>query len=341
MNDTPWYPTSDELRQARERLKPYVLMTPLLRAEALEIHGRRVFIKPENLQRTGSFKIRGAANAILSLQLDARDRGVVTFSSGNHGAAVAFAAREIGNADRGQPYPCTVVMPENASRIKAERVEMFGAEVVYYGKTVAERQAKAEELARQSGKDVIPSYDDRRVICGQGSIGPEIMDQWMGFPSRTRRLYIVAGPVGGGGLMGGTSAALRARGFSGRIVGVEPETANDTEKSFAAGEQVETPLSDTICDGLRSTMPGELTFPILKKCVDSIATVSDEEVQTAMKWLLSEMKILVEPSGAVAVAAWMNGKLSIHEHDPQNPDFAGDVILIVSGGNVDPAAVVQ
>jgi len=339
MDETPYHPSGEELRQARERLKPYILMTPLLRAEALEIHGRRVFVKPENLQRTGSFKIRGAANAILSLQLDARERGVVAFSSGNHGAAVAFAAREIGNADRGQPYPCTVVMPEDASRNKADRVETFGAEVVFHGKTVAERQAKAEELAEKSGRDVVPSYDDRRVICGQASIGAEIMDQWMGLPSRTRRMYMVAGPVGGGGLMAGTSAALRARGFSGRIAGVEPQAASDTQKSFAAGERVETELGTTICDGLRSTKPGALTFPILKKCVDAITTVSDEEVQTAMKWLLAEMKILVEPSGAVAIAAWMNGKLSIHEHDPQNPDFAGDVILIVSGGNVDPKTV--
>jgi len=178
------------------------------------------------------------------------------------------------------------------------------------------------------------------VICGQASIGAEVMDQWMGLPSRTRRMYMVAGPVGGGGLMAGTSAALRSRGFSGRIVGVEPESANDTEKSFAANARVETPLSETICDGLRATQPGELTFPILKKCVDAIATVSDTEVQTAMQWLLSEMKILVEPSGAVAVAAWMNGKLSNPEHDAQNPEFAGDVILIVSGGNVDPVSVV-
>jgi len=340
MDAKPYHPTGDDLRQAKERIKPHVLITPLLRAEGLEKPGRRVYIKPENLQRTGSFKARGAFSALTALSPEARARGVITFSSGNHGNALAFAAKELGTAERGQPYPCTVVMPESASAVKVARTKSLGAEVVFCGNSVEERRAKAEALGKETGREVIPSYDDPRIICGQGTLGTEIMDQWMGIPSRTRRLYMVAGPVGGGGMMAGASAALRSRGFAGRMVGVEPEEANDTQQSLAKGERVSTELSLTICDGLRSTIPGAITFPILQKCAVTIATVTDEQVLQAVRWLLDDMKILVEPSGAAAVAAWMNGKLDIADHDPESPETSGDVVLIVTGGNVDPGLVV-
>jgi threonine dehydratase len=341
MTASSYHPSGDELRQARDRIKPYVLMTPLLRAEALERDGRRVFIKPENLQRTGSFKVRGAFNFLASLTPDQRARGVVAFSSGNHGAAVALAARELGILERGQPYPCTVVMPERATPLKISRVQTLDAEVVLHGTTVDDRKSKAMEIAKTGGREVVPSYDDSRIICGQGTLGAEMMDQWMGFPSRTRRLYLVAGPVGGGGLMAGVSASLRARGFGGRIAGIEPEAANDTQQSLTKGEPVTIDSPMTICDGLRSTTPGKLTFPILKKCIEGITTVSDEEVQHAVAWLLGEMKLLVEPSGAVAVAAWMSGALNNPGHDPESQEHLGDVVLIVSGGNVDPKTVLS
>jgi threo-3-hydroxy-L-aspartate ammonia-lyase len=336
MNTNGFHPTGDDFRAARDRIKPYVLATPLLRAEGLERQGRRVFLKAENLQRLGSFKVRGAFNAVASLTPEVRAKGVIAFSSGNHGTAVALAMNDLGRQERGEPYKCTVVMPERASPTKVARIQALGAEIVHCGTTVADRKAKAEELAKQTGQEVIPSYDDRRVICGQGTLGGEIMDQWMGIPSKTRRLYLVVGPVGGGGLMAGIAASLRARGFGGRIVGVEPDEANDTQQSLAVGEPVVINSPMTICDGLRSTTPGTLTFPILKKCLEGVVTVTDEQVQAAMVWLLSEMKLLVEPSGAVAVAAWMNGLLDKPEHNPAQPEFAGDVVLLISGGNVDP-----
>jgi len=336
MEENGFQPTGEDFRAARDRIKAFIISTPLLRAEGLERGGRRVFIKAENLQRTGSFKVRGAFNALTACSPEVRARGVIAYSSGNHGAAVAFAARELGVQERGQPYPCTVVMPERASPVKVARVQALGAEVIFHGNTTEHRKAKAYELAKQNGREVLPSYDDKRIICGQGSLGAETMDQWMGMPSKTRRLYLVAGPVGGGGLMAGVSAALRVRGFTGRIMGVEPEEANDTQQSLALGEPVSIDSPMTICDGLRATSPGNLTFPILKKCLEGVVTVSDDQVRAAMTWLLAEMKLLVEPSGAVAVAAWMNGALDNPEHDPQKPEFGGDVVLVISGGNVDP-----
>ena len=193
-----WKPTGDDLRAAQQRIKPHIFSTPLLRAEPLERDGRRVFLKPENLQKTGSFKVRGAFNALLSLDADARARGVIAFSSGNHGAAVAFAARELGVLEHGQPYPCTVVVPEDANPAKLSSMKRFGAEIVLCGRTVEDRKAKAYELGAAQGREVVPSYDDRRIIAGQGTIGLEVMDQWMALPSRTRKLCLVAGPVGGG-----------------------------------------------------------------------------------------------------------------------------------------------
>ena len=325
-----WKPTGDDLRAAQQRIKPHIFTTPLLRAEELERDGRRVFLKPENLQKTGSFKVRGAFNAITSLEPEARARGVIAFSSGNHGAAVAYASRDLGIKETGAPYPCTVVVPEDANPVKLASMEKLGAEIVTCGHTVDERKAKAYELGESSGRAVLPSYDDARIITGQGTIGLEVMDQWMAIPTKTRKLYAVACPVGGGGLMAGTSAALRARGFSGTILGVEPEVGNDTQQSFAAGQRVAIDLPATLCDGLKSTTPGELTFPILQQCIQGIVTVSDAAVVSALNYLMREMKILVEPSGAVAVAAWQSGAIL------SDPDDPGDVILIVSGGNVDP-----
>ncbi|MGD0089073.1 MAG: threonine/serine dehydratase [Planctomycetota bacterium] len=336
MSTNGFHPAADDFRAARERIRPYICTTPLLRADPLERGGKRVFLKPENLQRTGSFKVRGAFNAAASFSPETKARGAVAFSSGNHGTAVALAMRELGLQERGQPYKCVVVMPEGANPVKTARVRALGAEVVFCGKTVAERQAKAEELAMQNGYGVIPSYDHKRIICGQGTLGLEIMDQWIALPSHPGPLHLVAAPVGGGGLMAGVAAALRAGYFDGRIVGVEPENANDTLQSLARGERVTIGAPVTICDGLCSTTPGKLTFPILKQFLEGVVTVSDEQVRAAVAFLLSEMKLLVEPSGAVAVAAWMCGLLDNPPHAPPRQEQAGDVVLVVSGGNVDP-----
>lgn len=319
----PFEPSAADFTAARQRIAPHVVQTPLLRAEFLERGSARVFVKAENLQRGGAFKARGAFNAVLSMPVAQRARGVVAFSSGNHATAVALAARDVGHADCGTPLPCTVVMPDDSVPQKIARVRELGAEIVFYGKTVGERQSHAEELAKQRGQTVIPSYDDAAVICGQGTLGEEILEQWQALRGG-ERLALVAGPVGGGGLMAGTSAAVRLNGFAGQIVGVEPASADDTAQSFAVGSRVSIPLSQTICDGLRSTAPGVMTFPILRKHVNAIVTASDDEVRRAALALLNELKILVEPSGAVVVAAWMSGALKAD---------AGDAVLILSGGN--------
>lgn len=332
-----WQPSGDEIRAARERIKAFVVATPLLRCEPLDRPGRRVFIKPENLQRTGSFKVRGAFNAMASLEPGQKQDGPITYSSGNHAQALALAAREMGFTERGQPYPCTVFMPEGASPLKVDRAKALGAEILFAGKTTEDRKHAALDLAQKTGRPVIPSYDDPRIVCGQGMLGVEIMDQWMGMPSRTRRLGLVATPLGGGGLLSGTAAALRARGFGGRIVGVEPQTGDDTRQSLAAGKRVEVPLPQTVCDGLMSVIPGEVTFPILQKCKVEAVAVSDEQVKAAAYWLLDTMKLLVEPSGAVAVAGWMSG--SIVESPDQSTDEILDVVLLLSGGNADPALI--
>jgi len=332
----PWHPSGDDIRAARERIKPFVQATPLLRAEFLDRPTRRVFLKPENLQRTGSFKVRGAFNALAAMEPQQCAQGVITFSSGNHALALALACHDLGYIARGKPYSCTVVMPEDASALKVQRTKGLGAEVVFAGKTTEDRKAKALELALQSGCPVIPSYDHPAIVCGQGTLGLEIMDQWMGAPSRTRRLGLVAMPLGGGGLLSGTAAALRARGFGGHIYGIEPESGSDTKQSLENGQRVQIEQPDTVCDGLRSITPGAVTFPILQKCQCRAATVSDAQVKRAAYWLLDVMKLLVEPSGAVAVAAWINGLL---ECDAEAGDEVLDVVLILSGGNVEPPLI--
>lgn len=331
-----WQPSGDEIRQARERIKPFITATPLLRAEALDRPGRRVFIKPENLQRTGSFKVRGAFNAMASLTPEQKAAGVVTYSSGNHAQALALAARELGLTERGQAYPCRVYMPRGANPLKIARTEALGAEIEYAGLSTEDRRKAAVEFGHAQGRTVIPSYDDPRIICGQGTLGVEIMDQWMGMPSRTRRLGLVATPLGGGGLLSGTAAALRTRGYGGRVVGVEPAAGNDTQQSLAAGKRVEIPLPETVCDGLMAVMPGEFTFAILQKTKAEAFAVSEDQTKAAAFWLLDEMKLLVEPSGAVAVAAWKAGVIS---DDSGGSDEVLDVVLLLSGGNADPSLI--
>jgi threonine dehydratase len=326
-----WQPVGEDFRAAKERIKNHVHITPLLRAEALDRAGHKVFVKTENLQRTGSFKVRGAFNAVASLTPEQRATGVVTHSSGNHAQAMALAARELGMAEQGKPYPCTVVVPEDALTWKVARTRALGAQIVTAGRDSADREAKARELAETTGRILIPSYDDPRIIAGQGTLGPELMDQWMGMPLRTRKLSLVAGAVSGGGLMSGVAAGLRTRGFAGPIVGVEPEGADDTRRSMESGarESIEDP--QTVCDALRVRQPGKITFPILQKCGVKIRTVTEDQVKQAVILLLREAKLVVEPSGAVAVAAWISGTL---DDLAASAEATGDVVFILSGGNM-------
>lgn len=326
-----WQPAGEDFRAAKERIKNHVHITPLLRAEALDRAGHKVFLKTENLQRTGSFKVRGAFNAVGSLTPEQRATGVVTHSSGNHAQAMALAAKELGMAEQGKPYPCTVVVPEDALTWKVARSRTLGAQIVTAGRDSADREAKAKELAETTGRTLIPSYDDPRIIAGQGTLGPELMDQWMGMPLRTRKLSLVAGAISGGGLMSGVAAGLRTRGFAGPIVAVEPEGADDTRRSMESGAREIVDSPQTVCDALRVRQPGRITFPILQKCGVEVRTVSDDQVKQAVLLLLREAKLVVEPSGAVAVAAWISGTL---DDLAASVEATGDVVFILSGGNM-------
>jgi len=332
-NSTSWQPKGDDFRMAKERIKSFVQITPLLRAEPLDRAGHHVFVKTENLQRSGSFKVRGAFNALSALTPEQRGAGVVSHSSGNHAQAVAMAARDLGLAERQEPYPCTIVLPENAQPWKVERTSQLGAEIVFAGSASQDREEKAKELAQANKQVLIPSYNHPNIIAGQGTLGPELMDQWMGMPRRTRRMSLVAGPVSGGGLMSGVAAGLRTRGFAGPIAGIEPEAADDTRRSMESGSRESIDEPQTICDALRVQCPGSFTFPIMQQCEVAIRTVSDEQVKNAVLLILREMKLLVEPSGAVAAAAWLAGAL---DEQAASMEAKGDVLLILSGGNMDP-----
>lgn len=327
----PWQPTREDLLAAQQRIAPYVERTPLLRARNLDRGECRVFLKPECLQRTGSFKVRGAFNALAALPPDVRARGVITHSSGNFAQALALAARELGLAEQGKPYPCTVCMPEHANPIKVAKTRALGAEILFAGVSSEDRKIKADELVAETGRALIPSYDHPDIICGQGTLGLEILEQ---HAETKARLALVAGPVGGGGLLGGTAAALRSGGYAGPIAGVEPESGDDFCRSLSAGKRVRIETPQSLCDGLLAVIPGAVTFPVLQKAGVCGVTVSEDAVKSAAAWLLNEAKLLVEPSGAVTVAAWRTGAL-----DAMLCGETGDAVLILSGGNTDPSLV--
>ncbi len=271
-----------------------------------------VFFKCENFQRGGAFKIRGASNFVLSIPNDDLPRGVITYSSGNHGQAVAIAAESRGIA-------ATIVMPADAPASKLAATRAHGARIVTYDRATEDREAIALGIARESGATVVPPYDHPWTITGQGTVALEILDE-------VPDLDALVIPIGGGGLISGSSIAAHAIRSGIRIFGVEPEQGNDTLLSLRAGQRVSIPMPETIADGLRATKPGALTFPILQQHVEDIFLVSDSEIREAMNFLLTRMKILVEPSGAASAAAVMQKKL---------PPGIHKIGVILSGGNVD------
>ena len=277
-----------------------------------EAAGVRAFFKCENLQRGGAFKIRGAANFLLSLPPGDLRSGVVAYSSGNHAQAVAMAARAVGTA-------ATLVMPQDAPRSKLEATRAHGAAIVTYDRLKESREALGKRIADETGSILVPPYDHPWIIAGQGTCALELLED-------APELDALIAPVGGGGLLSGCAIAAHGVDPQIRIFGAEPEAANDTYLSLSAGRRTEIPMPDTIADGLRSTCPGEITFPILQSSVEAILLVSEEEIQATMKFLLARLKILVEPSGAVAAAAVLHRKL------PKNVRAAG---VVLSGGNVD------
>ena len=304
----------DEVRAAAARLRDFARRTPLLVAHDTSLTGGRPLrLKCENLQRGGAFKLRGAYNFIAQLPSDVRSRGVVTYSSGNHGRAVALAARELG-------VMATVVVPVDAPSVKVEGIRRLGAEVVEEGTTSEERQRRAEAIAADLEAVIVQPFDDPQIIAGQGTVGLEIIEEW---PDVER----VVVPVGGGGLISGVAVAIRALAPGVSVYGVEPSGAASMLRSLESGKPVSLDSIDTVADGLKPTRPGDLTVAHTRALVDDVVVVEDEAILTALAWCAEECRMVVEPSGAAGVAALLAKALP-------EPDVATAVVL--SGGNVDP-----
>jgi threonine dehydratase len=305
------------IRRAAATLHGVAARTPLV---PLGDPARRHLLKAESLQPIGAFKIRGAYNAAASLAPEERARGLITYSSGNHAQGVARAARLLG-------VPAVIVMPENAPAIKRDRVLADGAEVVTVGNASAERETVARRLAAERGLALIPPYDDDRIIAGQGTCGLEIAED---LPD----LAAVLVPVGGGGLASGVAAAVKAVRPRARVIGVEPALAADARDSLARGEIVAWSAADvsrTIADGTRTQALGVRTFAHLRALLDGIVVVDEDEIAAAVRIVAEEARLVVEPSGALGIAA-----LRFHAREAGLEDAAGPVVCVVSGGNVDP-----
>lgn len=316
-------PTGIDLSQieaAQARLLPVVHHTPVLYSRQLDARtGAQIALKCENLQRAGAFKIRGAYNKLATLDPATRARGVVAFSSGNHAQGVALAAQLFG-------VPATICVPETIIPSKRAATEAYGATVVLAGRTSEDRELRARALASERGASLVAPYDDPAIIAGQGTVALEFLRQ-------VSDLDVLVTPVGGGGLLSGCAIVARALRPGIRIVGIEAEDANDTFLSLQAGRRVRIPPPATIADGMRAIEPGELTFPIIQALVDEIVLVRDAEIEAAMCFLLERLKVLVEPTGAVGVAALLAGRIA---------GVAGRRVgIVLSGGNVDRAALVQ
>jgi threonine dehydratase len=302
--------TLGEIEEAAARIRAFVVRTPLVPALWAD-EDRPLWIKPESLQPIGAFKVRGAFNAIGNLDESVRTRGVVAYSSGNHAQAVAYAAAIFG-------IPAHIVMPEETPHIKVEATRSHGAEVVLCGP--GERERVAAEVLEETGGVLVPPFDHPDIIAGQGTIGLEIAEDLPGVDN-------VVIPVSGGGLASGIGTAIKALCPQARVFGVEPELAADTAEGIRLGHRVDWSIHDrnrTIADGLRS-QPSALTFAHLQKVLDGIVTVSEDEIRSAVRELADRARLISEPSGAVALAAYRRGELP-----------AGRTVVILSGGNIDP-----
>ena len=312
-------PTVADIDEAASRLAGIALHTPLLSSAALDaMTGGRVFLKAETLQRTGSFKFRGAYNKLAALPPERRAGGVVAFSSGNHAQGVAAAARLLG-------MPCLIVMPSDAPRAKRERTVALGAEVVLYDRLREDREAIAEAIAKKRGATLVPPYDDALIIAGQGTAGREIVEDLAALGLKPDIVVVTAS---GGGLTAGVALAVKARVPSAALYTAEPAGFDDHLRSFKSGQREQNAaLTGTICDALMARTPGKLTFAINRSLVGAGVAASDEEVTAAVAFAFAELKLVVEPGGAVALAALMTGKV----------DVRGKVaVAVLSGGNVDP-----
>jgi len=291
-----------EILAARVRVQSIIVQTPVL----ADPSGSGIRFKAEHLQRTGSFKLRGASNRVIQAAA-AGARHVVTGSSGNHGQAVAFIAKQLG-------IQATIVVPVDALPVKIKAIQSHGATVVLHGLTSTERLAKAEQIVAEQGAEFIAPYDDAQVIAGQGTVGLEILEQ----APDVQTVYV---PIGGGGLCSGVATAIKCTSPWVKVIGVEPELANDTYLSRKSGGIVDIGVTTSIADGLRAAHPGSMTFPIIQRYVDEIVLVSETEIRSACSYMLERVKQVVEPSGAVSVAAALRA--------------GGKAVALVSGGNAD------
>lgn len=309
---------SADVDAAARVLAPFAVRTPLIASPALDERvGTRVFLKPEMLQRTGSFKFRGAFNKLSSIPLSARGGGVVAFSSGNHAQGVAAAARILN-------MQATIVMPADAPLSKRERTKAYGAEVVLYDRDREDREAIARDIAGKRGATLVPPYDDPLVIAGQGTVGREIADDMAALGVAPD---IVVVPASGGGLVAGVATAIKARYPQAELMSAEPEAFDDHARSLRAGKrEPHDAEGHSICDALMALIPGEITFAINSRLLSQGVTASDAEVGVAVGFAFRELKLVVEPGGAVGLAALLAGRI----------DARGKtVVIVLSGGNVD------
>jgi threonine dehydratase len=313
-------PTAADVEAAAKKLEGVAIHTPLVHSPVLdELTGGRVFLKPETLQHTGSFKFRGAYNKISSIPAEKRAAGVVAFSSGNHAQGVAAAAKMLG-------LRATIVMPEDAPKPKRDRTAAFGAEVVLYDRDKGEdREVIARGIANERGAVMVPPYDDPLIIAGQGTAGREIVDD---LAAMGLKPDVVVVPNSGGGLTAGVAIAVRDKVPNAKIITAEPEGFDDFLRSLRSGQRESNPRpSGTICDGLMTGTPGEITFAVNRKLVADGVTVSDADVGKAIAFAFRELKLVVEPSGAITLAALLTRKI----------DVRGKVaVAVLSGGNIDP-----
>ncbi len=301
-----------EVKDARERISDIAYITPILQSEQLsKVCGNQIYLKSEHLQKTGSFKIRGASNKVIHA-IENGAKYVTTASSGNHGQAVAYVANKYG-------VPSTIVVPENVSICKVNAIQAYNGNVEMCGTTSGERLPRAQAIAEEQHGVYIPPYDDPFIMAGQGTIGLEILDQ-------LENVDTIVVPIGGGGLLSGILTAIKETNPKIKVIGVEPELANDTYLSLQNKKITAIQATTTIADGLRTNQPGDLTFPVLMKYLDDIVLVSEDEIRQAFSFVMERMKQLIEPSSATTIAAAMFNKLNIQ---------GKNVVTVISGGNVD------
>ena len=313
-------PSFSDIAEAGARIAGYAVVTPLIESPVLNADvGARVLVKPESLQRSGSFKFRGAFNRLSKLDGDQREAGVVAWSSGNHAQGVAAAAAILG-------IHATIVMPHDAPKTKIDKTRAYGAEIIGYDRYTESREEIATALARQRGAVLVPSYDDPDIIAGQGTCGLEVAAQTQALGVSLDVLLVCCG---GGGLIAGTALAMRELSPQTKIYSVEPAEFDDHARSLQSGKRERNPpQARSICDALLAPEPGALTFPINKQLLSGGLSVTDGEVKAAMRYAFSTLKLVVEPGGAVALAALLADKL----------DVRGQTVgIVLSGGNVDPA----